>query len=184
MGTRIYEEVLNMSRSISVLQKARARYEPKLPAVLTGNLAELEIQEGQVVSSPDPEIEGHFPLTSGRPVVTFHTGGSSSRGKPLRVGVVLSGGQAPGGHNVIAGLYDGLTGIDRGSRLFGFTAGPGGILRNEYVELTGDVIAPYRNAGGFDIIGSGRDKIEDEEQLRTSLRTCNELKLDGLVDRA
>ena len=94
---------------------------------------------------------------------------------------MLSGGQAPGGHNVIAGLLDGLVAAHPDSKLFGFLAGPGGILRGETMELTPDKVLPYRNTGGFDIIGSGRDKIESDQQLQAAMNSCTELKLDGLV---
>ncbi len=171
-----------MSDSISPLQKARAAYVPKLPSIFRGDPTALRFREEEAASVPSEEIRARFPRTCSGPRVTFErTGEAGARRKPLRIGVVLSGGQAPGGHNVIAGLLDGMIGFDPRSRLFGFLGGPGGILRDESVELTAELVAPYRNTGGFDMIGSGRDKIEGDLDLHRSLKTCRRLELDGLV---
>jgi pyrophosphate--fructose-6-phosphate 1-phosphotransferase len=171
--------IVNQDRSI--LQQHRAGYAPKGPDLLLSRPGKLKVVEGELPADPDPDISSHFPLSSGKPVLTFRDGAEPVTADPLRVGVVLSGGQAPGGHNVIAGLLDGIRVVNPESTLFGFLAGPGGILRGETVELTPEKVEPYRNTGGFDIIGSGRDKIESDDQLQAAMLSCTELELDGLV---
>lgn len=143
----------------SALQKARAAYQPKLPIVLTGAV---QVVEGNPTDSvADQEaIRELFPNTYGLPEIKFEKKSTPSAGKPVNVGVILSGGQAPGGHNVISGLFDGIKKIHRDSRLYGFIMGPGGLVDHKYVELTSQIIYEYRNTGGFDIIGSGRTKLE------------------------
>ncbi len=170
-----------MNQDRSVLQRHRAGYVPKVPELLLARPGNLKVVEGERVACPDPDVPGYFPNTCGHPVLTFRDSVEPGVTAALRVGVVLSGGQAPGGHNVIAGLLDGIREAHPDSKLFGFLAGPGGILKGDAVELTPDKVEPYRNTGGFDIIGSGRDKIESEQQLKAALNSCTELKLDGLV---
>ncbi len=170
-----------VSDNISVLQQFRSGYIPKGPDPLLSRSRSLGIVEGEVLSCPDPDVPSHFPESSGKPVLTFRDGGGETGTVPLRVGVVLSGGQAPGGHNVIAGLLDGIRAAHPDSGVFGFLAGPGGILRGDAIELTPEKVEPYRNTGGFDIIGSGRDKIEGEDQLQSAMESCSRLELDGLV---
>lgn len=129
----------------------------------------------------DPEIKKRFPKTFGKPLLKGEKTAKKAASKPLKLGVVFSGGQAPGGHNVIAGLYDALKNLHTNSQLFGFLGGPKGIVQNLQMELTDQKIQPYRNQGGFDLIGSGRDKIESKEDLDASQKTCIQLDLDGLV---
>ena len=166
---------------ISVLQQFRSGYVPKGPDALLSRSRSLGIVEGEVLSCSDPDVSSHFPESSGKPLLTFRDGGGETGTVPLRVGVVLSGGQAPGGHNVIAGLLDGVRAAHPDGRVFGFIAGPGGILRGDAIELTPEKVEPYRNTGGFDIIGSGRDKIEGEDQLQSAMESCSRLDLSGLV---
>ncbi len=160
------------------LQKKRQAYRPVLPEIL-GDLHGIAWSKSQSGMSGD-KMKGMFPLTGGGPLLTGQKGGNRS-GKPLQIGVVLSGGQAAGGHNVITGLFDALKQLHPQSRVFGFLDGPGGIVSGKYKELTAEFIAPYRNMGGFDMIGSGRTKIETDEQLSASLATVQKMKLDGLV---
>ena len=151
----------------SALQIARAAYQPKLPAVLKGSVA---VQAGEATESAadHDEIKSLFPITYGMPIVKF-VEGEKKELAPINVGVILSGGQAPGGHNVISGLFDGIKRINPESRLFGFLMGPDGLINHKYMELTADIIDEYRNTGGFDIIGSGRTKLEKTEQFDKGL---------------
>jgi len=173
---------------ISALHSARYKYSPKLPASLFGELTSLAVEFGaHTESAADKEaLKEIFKHIYGKPVATF-TNGKNAQGKEvdirkqLRVGVVLSGGQAPGGHNVIAGLFDGLKKGNSDSKLYGFLRGPSGIINNKSAELTSGIINEYRNTGGFDIIGSGRTKIETTEQFASSLETAKSLGLDALV---
>ena len=164
----------------SALQKARAAYQPKLPIVLTGAV---KVVEGKPTTSvaDQEEIQKLFPNTYGLPELKFEKNTNPVPGKPLNVGVILSGGQAPGGHNVICGLFDGIKKIHRDSRLFGFTMGPGGFVDHKYIELTAPIIDEYRNTGGFDIIGSGRTKLEKKEQFDKGLEILRELNIKALV---
>ncbi len=164
----------------SALQKARAAYQPKLPIVLTGAV---QVVEGNPTDSvADQEaIRELFPNTYGLPEIKFEKKSTPSAGKPVNVGVILSGGQAPGGHNVISGLFDGIKKIHRDSRLYGFIMGPGGLVDHKYVELTSQIIDEYRNTGGFDIIGSGRTKLETKEQFDKGLEILKELNISALV---
>ncbi len=171
-----------MSREVSALERARAAYKPTLPDILSGGIKNLRIEEGRSTSAvADAEtIRRHFPRTFGRPIIKFVKGKGVKVSRPLNVGVVLSGGQAPGGHNVIAGLFDGIKALHPGSRLFGFLGGPKGICCGKYKELTAEQIEPYRNTGGFDIIGSGRFYIE-KKHLAACKDTCESMRLNSLV---
>ena len=164
----------------SALQKARAAYQPKLPIVLTGAVKAVEGKPTTSVADQE-EIQKLFPNTYGLPELRFEKNPNPVPGKPINVGVILSGGQAPGGHNVICGLFDGIKKINRDSRLFGFTMGPGGFVDHKYIELTAPIIDEYRNTGGFDIIGSGRTKLEKKEQFDKGLEILRELDIKALV---
>ena len=166
----------------SPLQIARAAYKPKLPQALCVAVKVIEGEPTQSVAN-QAEIKELFPQTYGLPVLKFDVD-SSAKNKvkePINVGVILSGGQAPGGHNVISGLFDGLKSINKDSRLYGFLLGPGGLVDHKYVELTANVIDDYRNTGGFDIIGSGRTKLEKKEQFDKGLEILKELNIKALV---
>ncbi|MCM1451795.1 MAG: diphosphate--fructose-6-phosphate 1-phosphotransferase [Clostridium sp.] len=164
----------------SELQKARAAYQPKLPYALKGPVVALEGKPTQSVADQE-EIQKLFPNTYGLPEITFEKNPNPTVGKPINVGVILSGGQAPGGHNVISGLFDGVKKIHRDSRLYGFLMGPGGLVDHNYIELTAPIIDEYRNTGGFDIIGSGRTKLEKKEQFDKGLEILKELNIGALV---
>ncbi len=165
--------------SIHALQKARQAYLPKIPHLLRDPFA-LHLVSSDEKCSVDEKIKGFFPLTCGQPLLKGKKG-ERRETKPLQIGVVLSGGQAAGGHNVIVGIYDSLKLLHPNSRLFGFLDGPGGIVAGRSRELDLTYLDSYRNQGGFDMIGAGRDKIETEEQLNASLATVQTMKLDGLV---
>jgi pyrophosphate--fructose-6-phosphate 1-phosphotransferase len=165
----------------SALQIARATYVPKMPEGLRSNV---RLEEGAATTAAGDaeEIKKLFPNTYGMPVVKFvQTDGQPGLGNPINVGVILSGGQAPGGHNVIAGIYDGIKRLHPQSRLFGFILGPAGLIEHNYKELTGDIIDEYRNTGGFDIIGSGRTKLETKEQFDKGLEILKKLDIKALV---
>ena len=164
----------------SALQQARAAYEPKLPIVLTGAVKAVAGEATQSVADQEA-IKELFPNTYGLPELIFETEANPTPGKPINVGVILSGGQAPGGHNVISGLYDGIKAINKDSRLYGFLMGPGGFVDHKYIELTDDIINEYRNTGGFDIIGSGRTKLEKKEQFDKGLEILKQLGIQALV---
>lgn len=165
----------------SALQKARASYIPKMPAVLEKNVVPQEGEPTTAVADQE-EIQKMFPNTYGRPIINFvESDEKSETHPPINVGVILSGGQAPGGHNVIAGIYDGIKSINKESRLFGFLLGPEGLITHKYRELTDEVIDEHRNTGGFDIIGSGRTKLETPEQFNKGLEIAKELDLKALV---
>ena len=167
---------------ISALQKARAAYQPKLPPALRRG-ANISTTEGAATTSiaDSEKIAKLFKGTFGSPIVTFEKGAEAADGKALTVGVILSGGQAPGGHNVIGGLFDGLKSINADSKLYGFLRGPDGLIKNEYIELTADIIDAYRNTGGFDMIGSGRTKLETKEAFELSRKHCEALGISSLV---
>ena len=171
-----------MSHHVSPLQKARANYQPKLPKVFASSGPNVVASAGAPTQSvADAEaIQKLFPNSYGLPVITFEAGAGTAT-KALSVGVILSGGQAPGGHNVIAGLYDGLKKLSPASELYGFLGGPGGLVDNEYVKFDDAHIAAYRNTGGFDIIGSGRTKLEKEDQFAKVIENCKKLGITGLV---
>lgn len=164
----------------SALQKDRATYQPKLPIALAGPVRVVEGQPTQSVGDQEA-IKALFPNTYGLPEIRFEKNPTPTAGKPVNVGVILSGGQAPGGHNVICGLFDGIKKIHRDSRLFGFLMGPDGLVKHRYIELTAPIIDEYRNTGGFDIIGSGRTKLEKKEQFDEGLKILNELGIKALV---
>ncbi|MDR0835706.1 MAG: diphosphate--fructose-6-phosphate 1-phosphotransferase [Tannerella sp.] len=166
--------------SISALQKERAKYMPKIPFALKGNVKAIEGLLTQSVANQE-EIQQIFPNTYGMPVVTFEKSDEQKFTPAINAGVILSGGQAPGGHNVIAGLFDGLKNINADSRLYGFILGPGGLINHDYMELTADIIDNYRNTGGFDIIGSGRTKLETKEQFDKGLEILKKLNISALV---
>ena len=163
----------------SALQIARAAYQPKLPKALKGAV---KVEEGAPTQSvADQEaIKALFPNTYGMPLIKFVEGEAMDY-PAINVGVILSGGQAPGGHNVISGLFDGIKALNKESRLFGFILGPGGLVDHNYKELTADIIDEYRNTGGFDIIGSGRTKLEKEDQFEKGLEIIKELGINALV---
>ncbi|MGM9833517.1 MAG: diphosphate--fructose-6-phosphate 1-phosphotransferase [Candidatus Limisoma sp.] len=166
----------------SPLQIARAAYKPKLPLALSGAVKVIEGEKTQSVDN-QAEIQAKFPNTYGLPVIRFEAD-SATKNKSkeaINVGVILSGGQAPGGHNVISGLFDGIKSINKDSRLFGFLLGPDGLINHKYIELTADIIDEYRNTGGFDIIGSGRTKLEKEEQFDKGLEIVKQLGIKALV---
>ena len=164
----------------SALQIARAAYEPKMPVALRGSVRAVEGTATEAAGNRD-EIKQLFPHTYGMPIVTFEPGDPGDPMPPINAGVILSGGQAPGGHNVIAGLFDGLKAANPASRLFGFILGPGGLVEHKYMELTADIIDDYRNTGGFDMIGSGRTKLERREQFDKGLDILKELGISALV---
>ena len=164
----------------SALQIARAAYQPKLPVDLSGFVKVVEGEPTQSVADQE-EIKALFPNTYGLPELRFEKNPVQTVGKPVNVGVILSGGQAPGGHNVICGLFDGIKKINKSSRLYGFLMGPGGLVDHKYVELTAEVIDEYRNTGGFDIIGSGRTKLEKQEQFDKGLEILKKLDITALV---
>ena len=170
-----------MAHEVSPLQKARSAYQPKLPGVFAGG-ATARCVDGDLMepATDQAELKELFPHTYGLPVSTFEPGAAAD-GPPMKAGVILSGGQAPGGHNVIAGLFDGLKALNPASQLFGFLGGPGGLVSNQSVEITAEFLAPYRNTGGFDIIGSGRDKLEKQAQFDTALENCRKLGIASLV---
>jgi pyrophosphate--fructose-6-phosphate 1-phosphotransferase len=167
----------------SALQKARYSYKPKLPPVLTGDVAGIRLElGGPTAAVADYEaLSELFKHTYGKPIASIVKGTNDTINRRLSVGVILSGGQAPGGHNVIAGLYDGLKKGCAGSILAGFLGGPSGLLEDRAVEFTDDLIDEYRNTGGFDIIGSGRTKIETPEQFAAALKTAESRGLDAVV---
>ena len=169
--------------NLSPLQIERLKYQPKLPSSLANGINHLVSKEGSATESVanQEEIKALFKNTYGKPTVTFETSSESSTSEIRNVGVILSGGQAPGGHNVIAGLYDALKQANSANKLYGFLGGPSGIIEGKYVEFTDSFIDEYRNTGGFDIIGSGRTKLETEEQFRSSLEVCKKLNLSAVV---
>lgn len=167
--------------SISELDRARAAYQPKLPRVLTEGAFHLEEDPTDTPHTFADEIRKEFPNTIEKPLLRLMAGPGELSNEPLTVGVVFSGGQAPGGHNVVAGLLDALKKTNSASRLIGFLDGPIGVIKNRYIELTPETVEPYRNTGGFDMLGSGRDKIEKPEDLEACRRNLTELGAHGLV---
>ena len=164
---------------ISLLQKERAAYQPKLPKGLQGAVKVVEGEPTQSVGNQD-EIKKLFPNTYGMPLVEFVKGDKENNQK-MNIGVILSGGQAPGGHNVICGLFDAIKKMNPENRLYGFLMGPGGLVDHEYKELTADIIDQYRNTGGFDMIGSGRTKLEKEDQFEKGLQIIRKLDIKAIV---
>ena len=165
----------------SALQKVRAQYQPKLPKELQGDV---KVKLGEATNSVADQdaIKKLFPHTYGMPVVEFVDNDKPERvEEPFNVGIILSGGQAPGGHNVVSGIFDGLKKLNKENRLYGFLMGPAGFINHQYMELTAGYIAEYRNTGGFDIIGSGRTKLEKPEQFEAGLKILKELNIKALV---
>ena len=164
----------------SALQIARAAYQPKVPKVLKGVV---KIEEGAPTQSVSDQeaIKSLFPNTYGMPIIKFVEGDQKSAYPTINVGIILSGGQAPGGHNVISGIFDGIKDMNKDNRLYGFILGPGGLIDHKYMELTADIIDEYRNTGGFDMIGSGRTKLETTEQFDKGLEILKELNISALV---
>ena len=164
---------------ISALQKERAGYQPKLPKALQGAV---KVQEGAPTQSVDnqEDIKKLFPNTYGMPLVEFVPADSANNAK-INVGIILSGGQAPGGHNVISGLFDEVKKLNPENRLYGFLMGPGGLVDHNYIEITAENLQAYRNTGGFDMIGSGRTKLEKEEQFEKGLEVLRKLDIKAVV---
>ncbi|MEA1910842.1 MAG: diphosphate--fructose-6-phosphate 1-phosphotransferase, partial [Spirochaetota bacterium] len=169
--------------SYSPLQLERYKYEPKLPEVLRGDIHKIGINpKGSTTSkSNQKELTELFPRTFGAPFIETVAGLEGAKSASINIGVVLSGGQAPGGHNVISGLYDALKKANPDSKLLGFLRGPSGILENKVLELTNDIIDRYRNTGGFDIIGSGRTKLETTEQFDICEDVCKLNDISALI---
>lgn len=163
----------------SALQIARESYKPKLPGSLKGSVKIVEGAKTQSIADQQ-DIQKMFPNTYGMPVLTFEPGDKKVF-PAINVGVILSGGQAPGGHNVIAGIFDGIKSLNQNSKLYGFLGGPSGLTDNKYMELTKDIVDHYRNTGGFDIIGSGRTKLEKTEQFDKGLKNCKALGIQAVV---
>ncbi len=170
-------------KELSSLQIERLKYQPKLPSSLAGGINNLTMTEGNKTESvkDQEQIKELFKNTYGKPVVTFNTSNSKEISEKRNIGVILSGGQAPGGHNVIAGLYDALKQSNSENKLYGFLGGPSGIIDGKYIEFTDEKINAYRNTGGFDIIGSGRTKLETEEQFQKAWQVCKNLGITGVV---
>ena len=161
---------------ISPLQQARYLYNPKLPGMLRNGISQICVKDGKPTESvADREkIRALFPNTYGKPEITFQKGENTAAPKKQVVGVILSGGQAPGGHNVICGLYDALKATDKDNVLYGFKGGPSGLLEDDYIIFDDAYINAFRNTGGFDIIGSGRTKLETEAQFAVVAKSLSE----------
>ena len=169
--------------TISTLQKARYSYNPKLPGMLRNGISEICVKDGAPTESvaDQEKIKALFPNTYGKNEITFQKGANTSTPKKQVVGVILSGGQAPGGHNVICGLYDALKATDKDNVLLGFKGGPSGLIDDDYIEMTDDFIDQYRNTGGFDIIGSGRTKLETTAQFEVVVEVAKKHGLTAIV---
>ena len=169
--------------NISPLQKARYEYTPKLPGMLRNGISEISVLEGGATQSvaDQEKIKALFPNTYGKSEITFQKGENTSEAKTHKVGVILSGGQAPGGHNVICGLYDALKATNKENELYGFKGGPSGLLEDDYVVFDDEFIDAYRNTGGFDIIGSGRTKLETNEQFAVVAEVCKKHGITAVV---
>lgn len=166
--------------TISALQSERAKYQPKLPNSLKKSVKLVEGEKTQSVADQN-EIKDLFPNTYGMPLITFESTDEKKSYPAVNVGVILSGGQAPGGHNVISGIFDGIKNINPESKLYGFLGGPGGLVDHKYVELTTEIVDEYRNTGGFDIIGSGRTKLEETAQFDKGAEILKQLNIQALV---
>lgn len=169
-----------MNNTQSALQLARKSYQPKLPKALRGAIEVVELGKTEPATHKE-ELKKLFPNTYGMPILRFVESTKQKEYPAINVGIILSGGPAPGGHNVISGLYDRLKTNNKDSRLFGFILGPGGLINHEYKELTADIIDEYRNTGGFDLIGTGRTKLEKEEQFEKGLEIMKKLDIKALV---
>lgn len=171
-----------MDCQISALQKARLSYQPKLPAALKGGaLVKCEAGAKLPAFADAEKITKLFPTTSNMEVLKFMAGNGGKLAKGVNVAVILSGGQAPGGHNVIAGIFDGLKSLNADSKLYGFKGGPSGLVDNKFIEITADYMAQYRNTGGFDMIGSGRTKLETPEQFEKAKENCLKLGISAII---
>ena len=173
-----------MKSNVSPLQASRAGYEPKLPKVLMGKASKTAVKLGRASQSisDQAEIKKLFPSTYGQPEVSFELGkASASMNKPIKVALVLSGGQAPGGHNVVAGLFDGLKKLNKKNTLTGYLGGPSGLVDNKKMEISEKLLVGYRNTGGFDIIGSGRTKLETRDQFETVKKNLTSAGITALV---
>ena len=169
--------------NISPLQKARYEYAPKLPGMLRNGIADICVKEGAETTSvaDQDKIKELFPNTYGKKEITFEKGQNTSESKKQIVGVILSGGQAPGGHNVVCGLYDALKATNKENELFGFKGGPSGLIEDDYIVMTDEYIDQFRNTGGFDIIGSGRTKLETNEQFAIAAEVCKKHGITAIV---
>lgn len=171
-------------KKLSPLQEVRLKYQPKLPESLKHGIASLKLKEGEKTKAVKDEakIEELFPNCYGAPIIEFvYDNNTNNETEEKNIGVILSGGQAPGGHNVISGLYDALKNANKNNKLYGFLGGPSGIIEGNYIEFDDKKIDEYRNTGGFDIIGSGRTKLETEEQFEKALNVCKKLNIKGIV---
>ena len=168
---------------LSPLQIARYQYAPKLPGMLRNGISEICVKNGAPTESvaDQEKIKALFPNTYGKNEITFQKGANTAEAKTQKVGVILSGGQAPGGHNVICGLYDALKATDKDNVLYGFKGGPSGLLEDDYIIFDDEYINQYRNTGGFDIIGSGRTKLETEEQFAIVAEVCKKHGINAIV---
>ena len=169
--------------NISPLQKARYEYTPKLPGMLRNGISEICVKEGSETQSvaDQEKIKALFPNTYGKKEITFQKGENTSEAKKHKVGVILSGGQAPGGHNVVCGLYDALKATNKENELYGFKGGPSGLLEDDYLIFDDEYIDQFRNTGGFDIIGSGRTKLESNEQFAVVAEVCKKHGITAVV---
>ena len=169
--------------NLSPLQKARYEYSPKLPGMLRHGIADICVKEGEATQSvaDQEKIQALFPNTYGKKEITFQKGQNTSPDKKQVVGVILSGGQAPGGHNVVCGLYDALKATNSENVLYGFKGGPSGLLEDDYLIFDDAYIDQFRNTGGFDIIGSGRTKLETEEQFAVAAKVCEKHGITAIV---
>ena len=170
-------------KTISPLQKERLTYQPKLPGMLRHGISEISVREGEVTQSvaDQEKIHALFPNTYGKREITFEKGQNTSAPKKQVVGVILSGGQAPGGHNVVCGLYDALKATNSENVLLGFKGGPSGLLEDNYLTFDDEYINQFRNTGGFDIIGSGRTKLETQEQFAIAAEVCKKHGVTAIV---
>ncbi len=170
-------------REISPLQKERMTYKPKLAGVLANGIKNVKLTLKEVTTSvaDKEEIKALFPHVYGQPIARFASKGTDLSEEAKNIGVILSGGQAPGGHNVIAGLYDAIKTQNPTNKLYGFLGGPSGIVEGNYMEITDELMDKYRNTGGFDIIGSGRTKLETESQFEKALEICKKLNISAIV---
>ena len=169
--------------NLSPLQKARYEYVPKLPGMLRHGIAEIAVKKGEATTSvaDQEKIAELFPNTYGEPEVTFEKGQNTSAVKKQVVGVILSGGQAPGGHNVVSGLYDALKATNKENVLIGFKGGPSGLIEDNFIVFDDEYMDQYRNTGGFDIIGSGRTKLGTEEQFQIATEVCKKHGITAIV---
>ena len=169
--------------NISPLQKARYEYAPKLPGMLRHGIADICVKEGEETQSvaDQDKIKELFPNTYGKKEITFEKGQNTSVAKKQIVGVILSGGQSPGGHNVVCGLYDAHKATNKENELYGFKGGPSGLIEDDYIVMTDEYIDQFRNTGGFDIIGSGRTKLETNEQFAIAAEVCKKHGITAIV---